>query len=201
MIEEFVALTTDDGRFRLISVDSMVQMAGSAPVDGTSLSGSGRAYADAGATWLDNSTAVDVEIEAVISERSSLSGAWSTSSSESGAFEFVYDSLYERAVTLALIEGMWTAFDDLGNPTVTFTIDNSGSFSGQNAQGCNSLGQFSIIDARYNLVSVQNAITDCAIAGDYSGLALIGDLFAPNDVMVLSLDSGEQAILLGFERQ
>jgi len=33
--------------------------------------------------------------------------------------------------------------------------------------------------------------------GDYAGLTLLGDLFAPNDVMVLSVDSGEQAVLLG----
>jgi hypothetical protein len=198
--EEYFAITADDGRIHLISVDSNVRFHGTVSVAGTDMSGVVRAFADQGVNWLDSNHVVDSSILAVVIERDSFSGTWENVSGEDGTFEFFYDALYEKAADSSLLESVWVGYDDLGNLDVTFTVDANGSFSGQNAQGCTSSGQLTVIDPAYNLYEVQSQIANCAIAGNYSGMAFLGDIFAPNDALVLSIDDGIHTILLALER-
>jgi hypothetical protein len=198
--EDVIAIVSEDGQFRMISADTLVQMSGTVAVDSSSLTGTGVAFASPGGTWPDGSSAADMTLTATVVERDTISGAWSSTAMESGTFEWFYDPLYERDSSLSLLEGMWTAYDELGNPDVTFTIQNSGSFDGQNGQGCVSIGQFTIIDAAFNVYQVQSTVSGCGIAGDYSGLAVLADLVTPNDIMVFTVDNGDRAILLGFQK-
>jgi hypothetical protein len=199
--EEYIAMVDENGRFRFASVDSAVQMSGNFAIVGDALSGDGTAFADAGVFWLDSTSATPVTIEGTISSRSEMSGTWSTVAGELGTFEFFYDpTFYERASPLNLLAGSWIAYDENLNPQVTFTIAADGSFVGQNTLGCNSMGQFAVIDAGFNLYEVQSTIADCVLAGEYIGLAFLGDLLAPNDVLILSNDNGSRAFLTGFER-
>jgi len=198
--EEFVALSADDGRFRFVSVDSEVHFIGAGQVNGTNLSATARAFADAGVNWLDGNHVVETTITAVISERNTFSGTWANESGESGTFEFFYDTLHEKDSATALLEAVWTGYDDLGNPEITFTIDASGAFSGQNAMGCTSIGQFTVIDAEVNLYDVWSDISNCGIAGSYTGFALLADLQVANDALLVSVDDGFRTILLGLEK-
>jgi hypothetical protein len=198
--EEAIGMIGEDGQFRLISADTLIQMSGTVTVAGSSLTGSGKAFASPGGNWPDGSTVGDVSLTATVAQRVSIIGAWSTTATESGTFELFYDSLYERDSALSLLDGLWTAYDDLGNPNVTFTIQNSGSFDGQNMQGCVSIGQFSIIDAEYDLYKIQSTVSGCTIAGDFTGLAVLADLAATNDALVFAVDNGIAAILLGFQK-
>jgi hypothetical protein len=195
--EDVIAMVSEDGEFRIITI-SLLQMSGILTVSGASATGDGRAFASPGGTWPDGSTVGDVEIAATVDERDTMSGAYSTSTNESGTFDLLYDPLYERDSSLGLLTGMWTAYDDFGNPDVTFSVQGGGSFDGQNALGCTSAGQFSIIDARFDLYAVQSTVSGCAIAGDYSGLAVVADLIAPNDTMIFAVDNGTTAVLLGL---
>jgi hypothetical protein len=198
--EDAIGMIGEDGRFRLVSAETLVQMSGTVSVAGTSLTGSGKAFASPGGTWSDGSIVADVDITATVDQRASISGAWSTTAAESGTFEFFYDPLYERDSALTLLDGLWTAYDDFGNPDVTFSIQTSGSFDGQNAQGCTSTGQFGVIDARFNLYSIQSTISGCGIAGDYTGVAVLADLVTPNDALIFAIDNGNAAILLGLQK-
>ena len=198
--EEYFAITADDGRVRLISVDSAVQFHGAVSVTGSNLSGTVRAFADEAVNWLDMNHVVDSTIAAEISQRDSFNGTWANASTEAGTFEFFYDALHEKDADTNLLEAVWTGYDDLGNPNVTFTIDKSGSFSGQNEQGCTSNGQLIVIDPAYNLYEVQSEIANCAFAGSYSGLAFLGDVLAVNDALIISIDDGTHAILVILER-
>ena len=199
--EEYIAMVDENGRFRFVSVDSAVQMSGNFAIAGDTLTGDGTAFADAGVVWLDSTSATPVTIEGTISSRSEMSGTWVTAAGELGTFEFFYDpTFYERASPLSLLAGSWIAYDENLNPQVTFTIAEDGSFVGQNTLGCNSMGQFTVIDADFNLYEVQSTITDCALAGEYIGLAFLGDLLEPNDVLILANDNGSRAFLTGFEK-
>jgi len=199
--EEYMAMVDENGRFRFASVDSAVQMSGNFAIVGNALTGDGIAFADAGVVWLDSTSATPVTIEGTISSRSEMSGTWVTAAGELGTFEFFYDpTFYERASPLNLLAGSWIAYDENLNPQVTFTIAADGSFVGQNTLGCNSIGQFVIIDVDFNLYEVQSTIADCALAGDYVGLAFLGDLVAPNDVLILANDNGSRAFLTGFQK-
>jgi len=199
--EEYIAMVDENGRFRFVSVDSAVQMSGNFAIAGDTLTGDGTAFADAGVVWLDSTSATPVTIEGTISSRSEMSGTWTTVAGELGTFEFFYDpTFYERASPLNLLAGSWIAYDENLNPQVTFTIAADGSFVGQNTLGCNSMGQFAVIDPEFNLYEVQSTIADCVLAGEYIGLAFLGDLLAPNDVLILANDNGSRAFLTGFER-
>ena len=199
--EEYIAMVDENGRFRFVSVDSAVQMSGNFAIAGDTLTGDGTAFADAGVVWLDSTSATPVTIEGTISTRSEMSGTWVTAAGELGTFEFFYDpTFYERASPLSLLAGSWIAYDENLNPQVTFTIAEDGSFVGQNTLGCNSMGRFTVIDADFNLYEVQSTITDCALAGEYIGLAFLGDLLEPNDVLILANDNGSRAFLTGFEK-
>jgi len=199
--EEYIAMVDENGRFRFVSVDSAVQMSGNFAIAGNTLTGDGTAFADAGVVWLDSNSATPVTIEGTISSRSEMSGTWVTAAGELGTFEFFYDpTFYERASPLGLLAGSWIAYDENLNPQVTITIAEDGSFVGQNTLGCNSMGQFAVIDAGFNLYEVQSTITDCALAGEYIGLAFLGDLLEPNDALILANDNGSRAFLTGFEK-
>ena len=199
--EEYIAMVDENGRFRFASVDSTVQMSGNFVIAGDTLTGDGMAFADAGVFWPDSSSATPVTIEGTISSRSEMSGTWATAAGELGTFEFFYDpTFYERASPLSLIAGSWIAYDDNLNPQVTFTIAEDGSFVGQNTLGCNSTGQFAIIDAGFNLYEVQSTIADCALDGEYIGLAFLADLLVPNDALILANDNGSRAFLTGLEK-
>jgi hypothetical protein len=200
--EDYFAMVDENGRFRFVSVDSAVQMSGNFNIVGGVLNGDGAAFADAGVVWLDSTSATPLTIVGTITGRSTMSGTWTTVSGEGGSFEFAYDpGFYERASQLALLEGLWIGYDEFLNPEVTFTIAADGSFNGQNTQGCNSLGQFGVIDASFNLYEVQSTISSCFLAGDYVGLAFLADVLAPNDVLVFAIDNGSRAYLIGFEIQ
>ncbi|HSM30416.1 MAG TPA: hypothetical protein VK854_06915 [Woeseiaceae bacterium] len=199
--EEYIAMVDENGRFRFASVDSAVQMSGNFAIVGDTLAGDGTAFADAGVFWLDATSATPVTIDGTISSRSEMSGTWTTTAGERGTFEFFYDpTFYERASPLDLLAGSWIAYDELMNPEATFTIAADGSFTGQNVHGCNSTGQFAIIDEGFNLYGVQSTIVDCALAGDYVGLAFLGDLLVPNDALILANDNGSRAFLTGLQK-
>lgn len=199
--EVYIAMVDENGRFRFASLDSAVQMSGNFSISGNDLAGDGTAFADAGVFWLDANSATPVTMEATLVERSEMSGTWTTESGEFGSFEFFYDpTFYERASPVDLLEGTWIGYDEFENPDVVFTIAADGSFTGQNSSGCNSTGQFAEIVAGFNLYEVQSTIADCALAGDYVGLAFLGDLLEPNDALVFASDNGSRAFLLGLEK-
>lgn len=198
--EEFVAMSADDGRIRLISVDSEVQFLGTINVTGTDLDGTLRAFADQGVNWLDGNHVVDSAITGVVVERDSINGSWQNTSGESGTFEFFYDVLNDKDSNVALLEAAWTGYDDMANPNVTFTIDANGAFSGQNSLGCTSSGQFIAIDPKYNLYEIQSQIENCVLAGSYTGFATLADVLALNDGLFISIDDGARTILLVLEK-
>jgi hypothetical protein len=198
--QDFAGISTDDGRFRFISVDTGGQFAGTVQVRGDSATGSGKGFAPEGTTWRDGSAITTATMTGTLRQHSSFVGSWSTGTGESGTFSFAYDADYEKVSSLALLAGVWTVYDDDLNPFATFTIDANGQFSGQNVAGCASSGQISIIDPRSSVYDIKSAISNCAIAGDYAGLGVLGSVASPNDAFVFSVNSDVRALLLGLER-
>ena len=198
--QDLVGVSTDDGRFRLISADTEGQFVGTAQAVGSRVTGTGEAFAPPGFTWQDGSTVTTVSMTGTLRQRDSLVGNWTAGTGESGTFNLDYDADYEKDSALNLLVGVWTVYDDNLNPFATFTIEADGGFSGQNAVGCTSLGQISIIDARFNAYDIASTVDGCGIAGDYAGLGVLGDLVNPNDVFLFSVSNDLRALLLGLER-
>jgi hypothetical protein len=197
--EECVALVSEDGQFRFICIFTPLQLVGMQSFSSGVVAGTGIALSPL--VFLDGSTVSNLTTEGVLIEKDSFTGTWTTDSpGDSGSFEFFYDSEYERVPSLALLAGSWSAFDDMGNPNVSFTIDGTGQFTGQNSAGCTSTGSFLILDPRYNVYQVDSTISGCVIAGQYSGLAAIGDIDNPNDAIFLAIDNGQLALILGLQK-
>lgn len=198
--QEFVGISTDDGRFRFISTDTGSQFVGAVRAVGESVVGTGKGYAPTGFTWRDGSTVTNVSMSGTIRERAMFTGSWSSGTGESGRFSFVYDPDYEKNSSLSLIAGVWTVYDDYSNPFATFTIEPDGRFTGQNAVGCTSMGQISIVDTRFNVYDIRSTISSCAIAGDYTGLGALGKVANPNDAFLFSVSNDQHALLLGLQK-
>ncbi len=198
--QDLIGISTDDGRFHFISADTEAQFVGTAQADGTSVTGSGTAYAPPGSMWRDGSTVTTVTMSGTITERDSFAGSWSSGAGESGRFNFAYDPDYEKDSSLGLLAGDWC--DDCFNPVVSFRIFQDGQFTGSNTLfGCTSSGRISIIDSRFNVYQIESTIAGCAIAGDYTGLGALGDIIQPNDFLVFFINNAQRAMLVGLERQ
>ena len=198
--QELVGISVDDGRFQFLSVDTLGQFAGTARLTGGSVSGSGKGFAPPGTTWRDGTTVTNVTFSGVLVERRTFTGSWSTGTGESGSFDLAYDPDYGKDSALSLVAGVWTIYDDNLNPFATFTVDADGRFSASNRLGCNSSGRFTIIDSQFNVYGFESTIASCPIAGEYAGLATLGDLERPNDVLLALANNDQRALLLALER-
>lgn len=193
------ALITEDGQFHFLCVFTDLLLAGMSSRNGQELNGSGLAFSPDG--FLDGTFVSSLTVQATLVNETSLVGAWSTASAgDSGSFDMVYDPDYERPSSLALLEGLWEATDDLGNPVATFTFDNLGNFTAQNTDNCTSTGSILVLDDRYSIYQANSTIVGCPIAGDYSGLALVFDFVSVNDAMMISINSSDRALLVELDK-
>lgn len=210
-VEDLVGITTSAGRFTLLSLDAfgpddLDQFIGMLTVDGTAATGTGSAYASPGTTWSNGATVVGLSLSATIAERSRMTGSWTTSSGETGSFELDYDGEFEKGSSLELMQGLWYVYDETLNPELVLTVESGGAFSAQSSFGCQSVGQVSIIDSGSNVYDWNVVISDCPIAGDYSGLAVMGDIdtgdpgTSQNNAVLVSLSNDLRALLLPLER-
>lgn len=196
----FEALVTEDGRFRILATNSSstlstmnAQLTGSVAVVGNTIAGGGAAYLEPGDTYYDNAYTGDVSVAGVVVERDHLTAEWTAASGDRGCLEARYDaSSYEHAPPFDYLEGVW---GEAGNriPIGLLTIDANGMFSGQGAGGCAAIGSIAPIDDAYGLYEVQQSISGCPIAGDYTGLAYLCPCGMPGWYLIMSIDNGVRA--------
>ncbi len=197
----FLGVSTDDGRFRFLSADTLGQFVGTFDSTGTNLAGSGVGIAPVGSTWLDDSTTIDISMTGTISERTRMSGSWSGGTGETGTFSFVYDSIYNRGSSLSTVAGSWVSLDEFGNPNGSITVDSAGRMDAQDAAGCLYSGNVSIINASYNAYDLDLTVTDCGeLNGTYSGLAVVADAVGTDDMLIYSVDNATWFIIAEAHR-
>src|SRR6056297_3630788 len=142
--QEVVGISTDDGRFRFLSLNTGGQFIGEVQVNGTVFTGTGTGYAATGTTWIDGSIHTPLTVSGSLDERQNLAGDWETGTGESGSFSYSYDTIYERDSSLDTLAGSWTEFDNFGNPIAVYQADSAGRYDGQDTEGCLYTGQISI---------------------------------------------------------
>jgi hypothetical protein len=136
----------------------------------------------------------DFRFEASFEEREFLMGefesSWTTADPrDEGIFSLTYDPLYERASSLALLAGTYTAGTD------TLTIDDQGAIFYQSAANdCAGSGAAELIDPEFNLYRLRVVFGGCSRddavrnGATYSGLAYLSDSgdAVTNDVLQLA---------------
>ncbi len=208
--DDVLALTTDDGRFALIAVETagpgVSQYAGTATVVGDRVTGTGKGYAAPGPHWPGSGTVLPISLDATLGERLALDGnvILGTGPNARLALDYVRDA-HERDSSLALLTGVWYVYDEMQNPMATYSFEPDGRFLGQNANGCQSSGRVSIIDASYNVYAWEAEIAHCANGGTFAGLGMLADVSAggppvPPNAFLVTVTNGTQAIVLPLER-
>ena len=167
--EGLTALVSEDGRFRIIGETGHL-LRGTLQTDGDTFRGNGSDFAPAGVEYYSGPT-TDLFIEGSVRERKSFDGRWGTEWGHFGYFSFEYlEDTYNRSTTLEDLAGVWPVY--YGESIEgSWTVEPDGRFNGQSQDGCLQSGEFSLVDERYSIVSVEVAITGCSLSGSYSGLA------------------------------
>lgn len=137
-------------------------------------------------------------------ERNRIQAAFTSTSSvgepDSGTIDVFYDNLYERDSSLGMLAGNWTA------GTEVLTIDGTGAvFSQDPATSCVLSGQFSIINASYDVYRATLSFASCATPETVvlngftmNGLAVVADTTVPNDTLIASVSGSLQGITIGI---
>jgi hypothetical protein len=200
-------LTTASGRFAIVAVDAvgpenLSQYFGVTTVVGQQVTGTGTVYAAPSPSFPGSGAVLPITVELTFTARRTLSGRLRSGAALDARLELEYDSgTHEHASSLTQVAGIWYVYDEMLNPMVTFTIELDGRFLGQNRNGCQSSGQVSLIDARYNVYAWDAAIQNCAAGGGYSGLAMVVDVDSRTPTAFLAtIASGTSAMLLPLER-
>ena len=170
------ATINEDGVFLIKSYDEAYKidllLTGSLQTDGDSFQGSARWFTEPGVSsglWIDG----------LIAQRKSVEGRWGNEWGGYGYFTLSADEYlvqtYEWMApfpTHSVLKGRRYEMDPgAADPLVTWNIDAEGQISGSDETGCIYAGRGVQSDPRFNLSEVVFTVTDCALAGSYSGFA------------------------------
>jgi hypothetical protein len=142
-----------------------------------------------GLEFMDGSTRTTGTFTGTVVERSTVEGSYTLASGETGVVSVVYNPIYERDSSLAKLTGPWD--ETLG----VQVFDPDGTFFEQDGFGCVYQGRASILNPDYNVYAMTMTISLCDEAdGDYSGLGLLADFEATEDVFIVLMNSENSVV-------
>ena len=204
---QIVGLVDESGEFHFIRADN-VQYVGTAAVTGNSVSAGLEGFTQIGTVFPDNSNHGTGTVTGTVQARSSLSLSTQfktdAGTSTSGTINLTFDSLYNRASSLATISGNFSS-----NGNVVTVSSNGQVFSQDPTTGCVINGTVSIIDATRNAYKVQYTYASCSgqnavLNGlQFSGMATLDNTQSPEHAIVgVTAKSGnvQYAVVLNMPR-
>jgi len=191
--QDIVGVTTDDGRMRFISLDTLFQYYGRASISGDQLTLSGMVSTN-------QQDPVAFTFDGQISERAQIIGLWNIPSiPDSGRLTVSYDhELHNRVVNPEAVAGNWMSFDvRTGNPDANVTLYANGTITAIDTFGCSFNGTYARVNPVYNTYNLSVTVTDCDnVDGTYVGLGVFLDTVKQNGsinrngMFVYSVDNG-----------
>lgn len=185
-----LGLVTESGEFHFIRGDN-AQFIGTATMNGNTLSSSFEAFTPIGFVFPDGSTHGTGTLSATVQQRSSISGSTQTRTdngiSSSGTISLAFNSLYNRASSLAAIAG------NFREPTsgAIVSINSAGVAFAQDAvSGCVLNGSVSLINPSFNAYRVQWTYSSCLGAAafrnglTFRGLATLDNTGSPEEIVL-----------------
>lgn len=167
-----VGIVTESGQAVILAANNE-QFIGNLSVSGNNISATLTGYPPYGATFLNGSSMASFSVSATISQGVSISGTYSGGGDQGNLALTDNPTIYNRFVSLATLVGTWEGPTADGG-TLTVTIQNNGSFFGQNTDGCTSNGTFVQPNPSFNVyafsVTVGGAV-NCNYSA--SGLATV----------------------------
>src|SRR5690606_26031891 len=166
--QDVIGIASEDGDFHFVRED-LVQYAGEADTDGTTVTGEFVGFTPPGFEFEDGSTRGTGTLSGLVDEREELQlqivFTTSAGTQDSGTITLRYDDVYERDSSLSTIAGNYAI---RGTNGVVNVNSNGVVFAQNSTTGCTANGEVSVIDPRYNAYRVEWTYSACA--GDFSVL-------------------------------
>jgi len=201
---EVVGVVTESGEFRFITSDGQQIWGNGSITNVNQLALNFTWVLPLGFTTAGGATEGTGSLTGTVAEQSRIQAAFTSTSSvgelDSGTIDVFYDNLYERASSLDLLVGDWSAVTEI------LSIDASGAvFSQDPTTGCVLNGQFSIIDARYDVYRASLSFDNCAtpetlILNGFTmtGLAVVADTTVANDTLIAAVSGSLLGVMVGI---
>lgn len=183
--EYVVAIVNEQGDFSIVSSMGQTnakQLTGSLQTDGVVFLGSGNLY-----TAQDVSSPLWVDGYSV--ERTSLDGRWGTESGSYGFFKVDFSSTEGWSFEPPLNTPV-TVLRDGHLTTAAWTFEAGGRISAEDSSGCRYTGQMAQSLTQWHIFEIELVLSDCALAGTYSGLAAAASSWDVPFVVMISVEDG-----------
>ncbi|HPW37683.1 MAG TPA: hypothetical protein PK528_06300 [Syntrophorhabdus sp.] len=182
-----------NGRIIAISESAGIIYDGSYSMNGDKMTGTVTSYEIGGGLL------ATANMSATITERSQITGTFSTSYGSNGSMSLTYSSLYERDSSLDLVAGSW-ASNDYGY-SIFVSVGSNGVFSGLDTDGGRMSGNISVLEPGSNIYGVTlNLSSSEELNGNYSGFAVLFDDDSANDSMIVVVSNSNYILFNFFSR-
>lgn len=200
------AVITESGTARLI-LDNGSQLVGSVTTDSDHLTGDLTGITELGLQWPNNTTVASFSMDGTVAERDTITGTYA-GAGDMGTLTLSFDSVYDRASSLAVLAGQWARLDALQNYTATFSFDGQGAIDGSDADGCIYSGAVTVADMSVDVYTVALTVENCPASGvnlngQYAGGGVLTDETPgsnQNDVFVLGVSNDQFVITMRLNR-
>lgn len=183
-----------NGRIIAISESAGAIYDGSYTVSGSSISGTVTAYQINGGPFATTT------VSGSVTEQGSISLSFNTSYGTSGTISLSFNSIYNRASSLSSVAGNWNYTS--GAYSLTITVQNDGSYWGQDSDGCVVSGTIGLLDTAHNLYNMNTSIASCGVLnGTYTGFSGLLDNVTTNDTLQVAVSNSNYMLLYPFTRQ
>lgn len=188
------------GQLHLAQLDGTAVYDGTYTTNGNTITLNATGYATRGHTFPNNATTSTIAATVPYVTHDYITGPF-TGATDNGTLSLAYVATYDRGSSLASIAG---AYKDVFNGvTTTLTISAAGVVTGSDTASCQYTGNAAPIDPRFNTYTFDYAITGCAQAGTYSGVAFFSDafLFGDNKQLILGARTTTTSMVLALTKQ
>lgn len=183
-----------NGRIIAISESAGVIYDGSYIVSGSSISGNVTAY------QIDGGPFATATLTGTVTEQGLISVSFNTSYGASGTMSLSFNNIYNRTSSLSLVAGIWNYTS--GTFSLTITVQNDGTFWGQDSDGCVVSGNIGLLDTAHNLYNMSTLIASCGgLDGSYTGFSGLLDNVTTNDTLQVAISNSNYILLYPFTRQ
>ena len=113
---------------------------------------------------------------------------------DTGALNLVYNQIYDLPSSLTKTNGNWSYIDKEGLIT-EFFIEEAGTLTGHDSDGCEFLGYLEIINPTYNAYQVKVEISACdSVDGEYEGVS-----FMANEQLNMHIANENYGLFFAFD--
>jgi hypothetical protein len=182
-----------NGRIIAISEDAGAIYDGNYTVSGSTISGTVKAY------QINGGQLATATLSGTVSEQNSISLTFSTSYGSTGSMSLSFNSIYNRNSSLSSVEGSWNYTSS--SYSLAATVQNDGSFFGQDSDGCVLSGDIGLLDTEHNLYSTTLSVAACgALNGNYTGFSGLLDDVTANDTLQVAVSNSNYIIVRYIRR-